>query len=31
MAGGEIVHTAKASEILNDPDIGKYFLGIKDE
>jgi len=31
MAGGEIVHTAKASEILNDPDIGKYFLGVKDD
>jgi ABC-type branched-subunit amino acid transport system ATPase component len=26
-SGGKVVHTAKASEILDDPDIGAYFLG----
>ncbi len=31
MSGGEIVHTGTADDLLNDPDIGKYFLGIKDD
>lgn len=26
-AGGEVVHTGKAESILNDPNIGTYFLG----
>lgn len=30
-AGGKVVHTGSAEEILNDPDIGKYFLGIKED
>ncbi len=30
-AGGRVVHTGSAEEILNDPDIGKYFLGIKED
>ena len=28
-SGGKVVHTGKASEILEDPDIGTYFLGMK--
>jgi ABC-type branched-subunit amino acid transport system ATPase component len=27
-AGGKVVHTAPASELLDDPDIGAYFLGL---
>ncbi len=27
-SGGKIVHSGEAQSILNDPDIGKYFLGV---
>jgi len=27
-SGGKVVHTAPASELLDDPDIGAYFLGL---
>lgn len=27
-SGGKVVHTASAHSILNDPNIGDYFLGI---
>ncbi len=30
-SGGKIVHTGKASEILDDPDIGAYFLGMQED
>ena len=28
-SGGKVVHTGKASEILDDPEIGAYFLGMQ--
>ena len=28
-SGGKVVHTAKASEILENPEIGEYFLGMR--
>lgn len=31
IAGGEVVHAGIASEILEDPDIGEYFLGVNDD
>ena len=30
-SGGKVVHTGAASEILEDPDIGAYFLGILED
>lgn len=30
-AGGKVVHTGTAKEILNDPDIGAYFLGLQED
>ena len=30
-SGGKVVHTGAASEILEDPDIGAYFLGIQED
>lgn len=29
-SGGKIVHTGSAKDILNDPDIGAYFLGVRE-
>ncbi|MFQ3343552.1 MAG: branched-chain amino acid transport system ATP-binding protein [Candidatus Thalassarchaeaceae archaeon] len=31
LAGGKVVHTGDAKSILNDPEIGEYFLGNKSE
>ncbi|MBI87427.1 MAG: ABC transporter ATP-binding protein [Euryarchaeota archaeon] len=31
MANGQIVHTGDAKHILDDPEIGEYFLGTKDD
>jgi ABC-type branched-subunit amino acid transport system ATPase component len=31
MAGGKIVHTGPADQILDDPDIGTYFLGVQED
>ncbi len=30
-AGGKVVHTGAAKEILDDPDIGAYFLGLQED
>lgn len=30
-SGGKVVHTGKASQILEDPDIGAYFLGMQED
>ncbi|HCV26556.1 MAG TPA: ABC transporter ATP-binding protein [Dehalococcoidia bacterium] len=30
-AGGKVVHTGSADAILNDPNIGAYFLGVQDD
>jgi ABC-type branched-subunit amino acid transport system ATPase component len=30
LAGGKVVHSSDAQHILNDPEIGEYFLGSKD-
>ena len=30
-SNGKIVHTGKASEILDDPNIGAYFLGVRED
>jgi len=30
-ANGKVVHTGKAIDILNDPEIGEYFLGNKSD
>ncbi len=30
-SGGKVVHTGKASEILEDPNIGAYFLGMQED
>ena len=27
-AGGKVVYTGKAQDILNNPDVGDYFLGL---
>ena len=27
-AGGQVVHTGSGASILNDPNIGEYFLGL---
>ena len=29
VSGGKVVHTGKASENLDDPEIGAYFLGMQ--